>query len=471
MGKNRIMYAGAIVTMVVGSSASSCSSVATISNSSPLSCFATNKQQNTSLMNGQVKKSGKTSNASLDIALPPLNTLQYRQHQIDGEVPLSLDLMDPPSSYKSENEILVIKSTRRERRFDRKERKTREKELRSRRTRLRQFLKARASDKRFDSTGSLTSAFTNNKINRKRKRQRQKKKEEALVSSQKAVPLEPSSISSKDLKQWACATDVDTLRVMFGTNRNKLWGDLDNETARRLYHTLLPRSLIGLYRQGLQPDELAPLAFEARRAAKEYARERSHVPGRIFAIAYDGFRHLKSHGSWSSTGLSWDEIWSKYEQQVKEEISELWGEEADTSPSALANVDLSSKVYLKILERSCITNEQIDRLALSRKNEDREETDDVMDFSLNTQDELGVSAEKELVKIADRFDRDILDLTRWNDANTIKNTTMTATTFLGLKLLVSTKRKLLSFENWIKEKQNNDDIPFFLENTKKKIWE
>ena len=89
------------------------------------------------------------------------------------------------------------------------------------------------------------------------------------------------------------ATDISTLRSLFGENRNKLWGDLDNESARKLYHSLLPRVLLKLYQTrdfDISPYDLAPLAYEARVAAKEYARERCNVPGRIFAMAFDGFR-------------------------------------------------------------------------------------------------------------------------------------------------------------------------------------
>ena len=51
-----------------------------------------------------------------------------------------------------------------------------------------------------------------------------------------------------------------------------LFGDLSLDQTRRLYKTLLPRSLLGLYKMGvLTPKELAPLAYNARIAAKEYS--------------------------------------------------------------------------------------------------------------------------------------------------------------------------------------------------------
>ena len=130
---------------------------------------------------------------------------------------------------------------------------------------------------------------------------------------------------------WAAKyTSVSSLRTTFGTNKNKIFGDFDPFTTRRLYHTLLPRALLEL--RGLRDmmldgtvklsssskddddrtttplssstttnnsnnkhnddttninnnnnadliikqelKELAPLAYQARVAAKKYARER-----------------------------------------------------------------------------------------------------------------------------------------------------------------------------------------------------
>lgn len=179
------------------------------------------------------------------------------------------------------------------------------------------------------------------------------------------------------------ATDVSTLRSLFGENKNKWWGDLDNETARKLYHFLLPRVLLRLVHEtsGLSPDELAPLAFEARVAAKEYARERCNVPGRMFAMAFDGFRHLKKYGEWSSKGMSFDQVWDKYEKQVQEELM--------SSDPSLKAEDLTKQVCLKILERSCSTNPVVDKMFLKEDNS-----------CINAEGE-------ELLSIVRKFDQDI----------------------------------------------------------------
>lgn len=194
------------------------------------------------------------------------------------------------------------------------------------------------------------------------------------------------------------ATDVTTLRSLFGENRNKLWGDLDNETARKLYHTLLPRVLLrvqetkDLHYSEITPDELARLAYQARVAAKEYARERCNVPGRIFAMAFDGFRHLKQYGKWSAKGMSWDEVWEKYAREIQEEI--LYSVQHEPDPmsefASLKLEDLTKQVCLRILERSCKTNDTIDRLFLK--------------------DDLVEGSAPDVLLIAQRFDQEINDL-------------------------------------------------------------
>ena len=115
-------------------------------------------------------------------------------------------------------------------------------------------------------------------------------------------------------QEWAARyTTLNGLRETFGSNRNKLWGDLDPTTTRRLYKSLLPTALCELVLDlGVRPEELAPLAYEARKAAKLYARERCHVPARVAASLYDGFRQFKRYGKFQPSGMSYDQVWDKY---------------------------------------------------------------------------------------------------------------------------------------------------------------
>eukprot|EP00977_Amphora_coffeiformis_P009702 scaffold2234_cov165-Amphora_coffeaeformis.AAC.1 len=104
---------------------------------------------------------------------------------------------------------------------------------------------------------------------------------------------------------------ADALCRTFGGCANPIWGDLDGEATRELYHTLLPRSLWALQEADiLQPEELAPLAYQARVAAKEYARRRSTLPNRLLAMGFDGYRSWKRDGNPLNTkGLSWEDLW------------------------------------------------------------------------------------------------------------------------------------------------------------------
>lgn len=201
--------------------------------------------------------------------------------------------------------------------------------------------------------------------------------------------------------EWAKRyTDVNTLRETFGTNRNQLWGDLDPETTRRLYHTLLPRALMGLYDMGLmRPHELAPLAYEARNAAKKYARERCIVPGRVFSMAYDGFRSLRDYGRWNSDGLSWEQVWDKYEQQVIDEF-DFEDHEDD---------ELTKQICLRILERSCQTNAAVDKMFLKNvAGASNDELDEVEDddeaIAKRTQERM------EMAEISAKIEEDVHDL-------------------------------------------------------------
>jgi hypothetical protein len=210
----------------------------------------------------------------------------------------------------------------------------------------------------------------------------------------------PKPLMRSSEAEGYAATDVTTLRKIFGRNKNKLWGDLDPETTRILYHTLLPRALLRLHTQGLTPDELAPLAYEARCAAKQYARERCNVPGRVASVMFDGVRHVKIYGKWSSKGLTWDQIWEKYEQQVLEDLmaSLKDGSEDGTHMVSSANVkDLTTQVCKRILERSCSTNGLVDRVVMSNGKE-------------GSDNKRRSSTAQEVLAIANKFDQEIHEL-------------------------------------------------------------
>ena len=251
--------------------------------------------------------------------------------------------------------------------------------------------------------------------------------------------------------EWAAKyTSIDTLREQFGSNRNKLWGDFDSQTTRKLYHTLLPRALLELYDIGLwSPKELAPLAYEARKAAKKYARERCVVPGRVMAMVFDGFRMWRDWGTWDVEGMSWEQVWDKYETQILEEMmqecredteSEYRVKDCDDEESCIIDLNLSSvqeevtgQICLRILEKSCGTNTMIDRLFLKddedngaifpkkkKKRRFREKIVSSKSNETNHQRKKRIrrrNTDIELAKIRNKLETDMKDLLQVNDGN------------------------------------------------------
>ena len=298
---------------------------------------------------------------------------------------------------------------------------------------------------------------------------------------------------------WAAKyTSVSTLRSAFGTNKNRLWGDFDPVATRKLYHTLLPRALLELrglrdmmldntislssssssslsrsensndydYSKNIDSDndndnngnkadliikqelkELAPLAYQARVAAKKYARERSRLPGRIGSMLYDGYRQWRRYGKWDNSGMSWEQVWNKYEDQVLSEVMEemmMTGvdddvmddddEEDEELASATASLfskgndlddeELTARICLRILERSVATNEMVDRLF--RMSSDYENTSEEEEVSPGTKLRRRRERQrrrknrilKDLQAIEKKFDDDIQELLQYSKFTT-----------------------------------------------------
>jgi hypothetical protein len=226
--------------------------------------------------------------------------------------------------------------------------------------------------------------------------------------------LSPSQHQAAKLDWASKYTSIDVLRQSFGTNRNKFWGDFDTKTTRKLYHTLLPRALLGLYEAGLWcPTDLAPLAFEARLAAKKYARERCVLPGRVMAMIYDGYRSWRSWGTWSVEGMSWEQVWNKYETQILEEYMEDNQGHVDLEE---LQEEITARICVRILERSCITNEHVDKIFLKTDGEDASSRSTRANSNTNNGNSLSRSqkrrrkAERDLARIKNRLERDVEEL-------------------------------------------------------------
>ncbi len=189
-------------------------------------------------------------------------------------------------------------------------------------------------------------------------------------------------------QEWAERyTTLDGLRATFGSNKNKLYGDLDAATTRRLYKSLLPTAVCELVLDlEVRPEELAQLAFEARKAAKLYARERCHVPARLLANWYDGFRALKRYGRFQTEGMSYDQLFDKYYQRSALERSLSLNRTIDKESlgrkrkKALLDEDwteedMVTQTCMKILESACRTNPLVDRMTLPAKDRVTERDD------------------------------------------------------------------------------------------------
>jgi hypothetical protein len=170
-------------------------------------------------------------------------------------------------------------------------------------------------------------------------------------------------------QEWAARyATLNGLRDTFGSNQNKLWGDLDPTTTRKLYKSLLPTALCELVLDlGVNPEELAQLAYEARKAAKLYARERCQVPARVASFLYDGFRQLKRYGRFQPNGMSYDQVWDKYRSLTyMEKKRQSWGTKSEDH-KGWTEEEIVARTCMKILESSCRTNPRIDRMTLEKR--------------------------------------------------------------------------------------------------------
>lgn len=166
--------------------------------------------------------------------------------------------------------------------------------------------------------------------------------------------IRPSKHTETDQRKVAWMSKYATvaaLRRTFGSNR-QWYGDLNHEQTRRLYHTLLPKALLELHATGVEAHDLAPLAYQARVAAKIYARERAYRHLSYGSHLLDGFRTLSKYGSFSLRGMSYEQVWEKYAQQVMEEVGD----------EDLPSEDVTARICWQILESSCRSNAVVDKL-------------------------------------------------------------------------------------------------------------
>ena len=73
-----------------------------------------------------------------------------------------------------------------------------------------------------------------------------------------------------------------------------------------------------------------------------------------------------------SGSMSWEQIWQKYEGQIVQEecALALSGARRPAKWARLGGKELSMRIYLRILERSCATNQAFDALFLNDDDDD-----------------------------------------------------------------------------------------------------
>jgi len=274
---------------------------------------------------------------------------------------------------------------------------------------------------------------------RRQQQQEKEEKEEQEEQEEQEERQERRNDYEKRKLEWASEhTSVDALRKKFGENQNQMWGDLDARTCRRLYKTLLPKALLELYRVGIEPQDLAPLAYEARLAAKLYARERCVVPARLAAHSYDGFRHWKRYGRFQCTGMTYKQLWEKYRQAILQEDDENNNNNNNNNDnehdddSQLLEEDVTARICLKILERSCATNDQVDSWVLGQGGREDQDSEDLPDLEEQLHD---------LEAITEQLEQEVFDVLEGHKRDT------TARRAATLRLLVRAKRRFQRKQN------------------------
>ena len=252
-------------------------------------------------------------------------------------------------------------------------------------------------------------------VQRQESRRRQKQRRRSRVA------LDDEEYQRRK-QEWADRyTTLEGLRTTFGSNRNKLYGDLDVVTTRKLYISLLPTAVCELVLDvEVRPEELAQLAFEARKAAKLYARERCRVPARLLANWYDGFRALKRYGRFQMEGMTYDQVFDKYYRRSTMEralsVSRNRTDERERrrtrnrktpnrDTSEWTEEDIVTQTCMKILESACRTNPLIDRMTLTESQQRNHRSSDRERKSLEDLEKIAQTLEDDVRKLLDPYQR------------------------------------------------------------------
>uniref|UniRef100_A0A7R9WXB1 Uncharacterized protein n=1 Tax=Craspedostauros australis TaxID=1486917 RepID=A0A7R9WXB1_9STRA len=87
------------------------------------------------------------------------------------------------------------------------------------------------------------------------------------------------------------------------------------------------------------------------------------MPYRVMAQTMDGIRTFQQYGRFQPSGLSYQQIWDKYREQA---IASMEAGVEFSEGGDLTEDDVTAKICLKILEKSCATNPGVDKWLLSK---------------------------------------------------------------------------------------------------------
>lgn len=127
--------------------------------------------------------------------------------------------------------------------------------------------------------------------------------------------------------------------------------------------------------------------------------------------------------------MTYPQVWDKYETMI---LDELEKEELND----LTDEDVTAKVCLKILERSCHTNEGIDRFLLRRS----DASDSSQRQRLGSEERARIEHEKDLTTVIAQLERDVHELLK--PASKRHEREWRASRMKTLRLLVRAKQRL-----------------------------
>lgn len=158
-----------------------------------------------------------------------------------------------------------------------------------------------------------------------------------------------------DTEDCSIYTTLDELRTRFGSNEYSLIQGLNARESRKLYHELLPNCIADSPKYShLSLCEKAQKAFLARKANKQYIRERSNLLVSSFAKIMDYWRHYDVNGA---SDIS---LWNRKAQQIGNKQCVI--HDANEQSNLLWNDEKCANVCMNVLKSSTKTNEWVDEV-------------------------------------------------------------------------------------------------------------